>query len=131
MVPDMKLNPLVSAAAVVDVPLGLLLLFLPQESMAVLLGAASAGTERTGQLAASAILGVAGLNWFNRYTKTGGIYGRPLVFANILHKMTLSLLLAGDAARGTIPAAGVALTIVYGVLAMAFAYRMIARAPAD
>lgn len=97
----------------------------------MLLGEAAAGTERTGQLAAAAMLGLAGVNWFNRFATTAGIYGRPLVFGNLLHKMTLALLLAGDAARGTIPPAGVALTLAYGFFAMAFAYKMMSRAPLD
>jgi len=127
----MKLSPLVSVAALVDAVVGLLLLFMPRETMAVLLGAAAAGTERTGQLAAAAILGIAGFNWLNRYARVGGIYGRPLVLGNLLHKMTLALLLVGDAARGSIPLTGVALTIVYGLLAMAFAYTMISRSPVE
>ena len=97
----------------------------------MLLGDAATGTERTGQLAAAAILGVAGINWFNRFARTAGIYGRPLVFGNLLHKMTLALLLAGDVVRGAIPPAGVALTIVYALLAMAFGRAMFAPAPAD
>jgi len=130
-VPDVKLTPLVAIAALVDAVVGLLLLFMPQETMTVLLGAAAAGTERTGQLAAAGLLGVAGVNWLNRYARFGGIYGRPLMLGNLLHKMTLSLLLIGDAARGAIPHAGVALTIVYGLLAMGFAYAMIRRSPVD
>jgi hypothetical protein len=38
---------------------------------------------------------------------------------------------AGDAARGAIPPGGVALTIVYALFAVAFGYRMTARAPVD
>lgn len=127
----MKVNILVSAAALIDGLLGLLLLFLPQEMMSMLLGDAAAGTERTGQLAAAALLGIAGFNWFNRAARTGGIYGRPIVFGNLLHKMTVSLLLAGDAVRNSIPPAGIAMTVIYGLFAMAFAYKMISRAPLD
>jgi hypothetical protein len=127
----MRPNLLIYLSAIIDGISGLLLLFLPQQAMGMLLGEAAAGTERTGQLAAAAILGVAGYNWFNRFAKTGGIYGRPLVFGNLLHKMTLSFLLVGDAVRGAIPPAGVGLVIVYGLLAMAFAYAMIARSPVE
>ena len=45
--------------------------------------------------------------------------------------MTLSLLLAGDAVRATIPPAGVAMTVVYGLFAMAFAYTMMRPAKLD
>jgi hypothetical protein len=36
------------------------------------------------QLLAAAWLGVAVLNWLQRATLLGGIYGRPLVFANVV-----------------------------------------------
>ena len=35
-------------------------------------------------LAAAPLLGVAGLNWVGRGATYGGIYGRPIVFANFL-----------------------------------------------
>lgn len=129
--PDMKVNLLVFASALADGILGLLLLFLPQEMMRLLLGGAASGTERTGQLAAAALLGMAGFNWFNRFAKTAGIYGRPIVLGNLLHKMTLSLLLIGDAVRLTIPPTGIAMTLVYGLFAMAFAYLMTRPASLD
>ncbi len=131
IMPDMKVNPLVFVSALVDGILGLLLLFLPQEMMGLLLGSAAAGTERTGQLAAAAMLGVAGFNWFNRFAKTAGIYGRPIVLGNLLHKMTLALLLIGDAVRLAIPPAGIAMTVVYGLLAMVFGFVMTRPAPLD
>lgn len=76
-----------------------------------------------GQLLGAAWLGVAALNWLQRNAILGGIYGRPIVLANLaLHFVSaLSLLRAlidGSAPRAlwALCAPLAALALVYGAL---------------
>jgi len=46
--------------------------------------AAGAGVAWIGQLLGAAWLGVAALNWLQRGVRLGGIYGRPVVLANLV-----------------------------------------------
>ena len=58
-----------------------------------------------GQLLGSAWLGVAALNWASRATILGGIYGRPIVLANLAIYFTGVLVMLGVARRATLPGA--------------------------
>ncbi len=86
--------------------LGLALLFAPD----VMLGALTPGVppqaQWLGQLLAAAWLGMAGSNWMQRTVIIGGIYARPLVFANFVLYLVSALTLlravrAPGASRGT------------------------------
>ncbi len=66
-----------------------------------------------GQLLAAAWLGVAALNWLQRATVLGGIYGRPVVLANLALYLVSALSLLRVVAGGAAPAA------VWGALALA------------
>ena len=64
-----------------------------------------AGAAWIGQLVGAAWLGMAGLNWLQRRAVLGGIYGRPVVFANLALYFVSALsllraLLAGSAPSG-------------------------------
>lgn len=52
-----------------------------------------------GQLLGAAFLGIAALNWLNRSAVLGGIYGRPVVFANLVLYFVGSLSLLRAASR--------------------------------
>jgi hypothetical protein len=76
-----------------------------------------------GQLLGAAWLGVAALNWLQRDTLLGGIYGRPVVFANLVlyfvgAMVLLRALLGPDAPRALwwIAVPGALLAAVYAVL---------------
>jgi len=76
-----------------------------------------------GQLLGAAWLGVAALNWLNRSTLLGGIYGRPVVAANMALYLVSALVLfraAGQAgfssALWPLGAAAAVLAIAYAVL---------------
>lgn len=61
---------------------GLALLFAPDVLLPRLVPGFPPTALWLGQLLAAAWLGVATLNWSHRSTVLGGIYGRPVVFAN-------------------------------------------------
>ena len=65
-------------------------------------------------------LGFAMLNWMSRGTTLGGIYGRPVVMANLLHFAMIALVLIRWAAAGAPPGITV-LAVIYGIFAAWFA----------
>lgn len=74
-----------------------------------------------GQLLAAAWLGVAALNWLHRGTLLGGIYGRPVVFANLVLYFVSALsalraLPAGGPRLWFVAGPAAALAVVYGAL---------------
>jgi hypothetical protein len=60
------------------------LLFAPDALLPALAPGFPASALWLGQLLGAAWLGVAALNWLQRAAILGGIYGRPVVFANLL-----------------------------------------------
>ncbi len=68
--------------------LGLALLFAPAETTA-LFGWTGGGALST--LAAGGLLAVAALDWMGRGAIYGGIYGRPIVVANLMMALTAGL----------------------------------------
>jgi len=63
---------------------GLALLFASDALLPLLVPGFPATGAWLGQLLAAAWLGVAALNWLQRGALIGGIYGRPMVFANLV-----------------------------------------------
>ena len=61
---------------------GLALLFAPDVVLPALVPGFPRSAAWLGQLLAAAWLGIAALNWLQRATLLGGIYGRPVVVAN-------------------------------------------------
>ena len=83
---------------------GILLLFASDRILPSLVAGYPAGGVWVGQVLSAAFLGFAALNWLQRRTPVGGIYGRPLVIANLtlylVSAMSLvRLALDGSAAR--------------------------------
>jgi hypothetical protein len=75
---------------------GVTLLFAPDVVLPAVVSGFPTAAAWLGQLLAGAWLGVAALNWLQRTTALGGIYGRPTVVANLALYFisTLSLLRA-------------------------------------
>ena len=76
-----------------------------------------------GRLLGAAWLGVAALNWGNRFTLLGGVNGRPVVAANMALYLISALVLFRAAGQGDVAsalwllaAAAALLAIAYGVL---------------
>jgi hypothetical protein len=102
---------------------GVALLFASDALLPVLVPGFPPAGAWLGQLLGAAWLGVAALNWLQRAAVLGGIYGRPVVFANlavyVVSALSLLRALAGGAAPpvlwvALVPAA--ALAAAYGAL---------------
>lgn len=114
---------------------GLALLFAPDVLLPALVPGFPPTGAWVGQLLAAAWLGIATLNWLQRGAILGGIYGRPIVLANlVLYFVTaLSAVRALPSAGPRVwlvagPAAGLA--IVYGVLLVRGPFEPRSEAPA-
>lgn len=116
-------TPLLLLAAVVYLGAALSLLFAPEELLAFA-GVAPTILDRTLlQIIGSAVFGFAMLNWMNRYARIGGLFGRPIVAANLAHAGIAALLLGRLASRvpfSTLPVMALAL---YGLIALAFGFK--------
>lgn len=67
--------------------------FAPTESLAAAGFDASKEVSFMFQMMGGLYLGFAMLNWMNRDAPVGGIYGRPLLTANLIHFLVVSLML--------------------------------------
>ena len=74
------------------------------------------------QVIGSAIFGFAMLNWLNRYSRVGGIFGRPVVAGNLAHAGTAALLLGHVGARTSFSTLLTVVLVLYGSLALAFGF---------
>ena len=80
------------------------------------------------QTIGAAYLAFAMLNWMSRGSTIGGIYGRPLVVANLVHFTMVAILLVRWAAAGAPP--GVLIfAALYAIFAVWFGATMV-RSPA-
>lgn len=102
---------------------GAALLFASDQVLPRLVSGYPATALWLGQLLGAAWLSLAALNWWNRATVLGGIYGRPLVAANMALFLGTSLVLFRAAARPGFPpalwflaAVTTALSVAYGLL---------------
>ena len=123
-----RTNPLLVAAAAIYLAAALPLLFAPDEILTAATGAAPSVLDTALlQLVAAALFGFAMLNWFQRSTVTGGIYGRPIVAANLSHTAIAALSLAHFAKAGTLPRLLLVPLALYAVLALAFGWAFFRR----
>jgi len=72
---------------------GLALVFAPDVLLPALVPGFPATGAWLGQVLGAAWLGLAGLNWLSRSTLLGGIYGRPVVYTNLVTHVTGALAL--------------------------------------
>ncbi len=118
---------LLTVSALAYAGLGILLTFLPDE-IASQLGDPPDPIASTGyQLLGAVYLGFAALNWLSRRSKIGGIFGRPLVFANFIH-VFVGLFAAGRVAIHTGMISLWIATVFYSLLAAAFGYLLLRQA---
>ncbi len=102
---------------------GITLLFAPDMVLPRLVPGYPEAAGWLGQLLGAAWLGVAALNWLNRSTLLGGIYGRPVVAANMALYLVSALVLVRAAGRAGfssalwfVAAPAVVLAIAYALL---------------
>jgi len=101
---------------------GLALLFAPDAVLPLLSPGFPVTALWLGQLLGAAWLGLGALNWIHRRAVLGGIYGRPVVFANLIHCFIGALVLIKAAQSGSpvmiwlmaVPA--ITLALAYGAL---------------
>ncbi|WP_104418661.1 hypothetical protein [Neolewinella xylanilytica] len=106
---------------------GVLFTFLPEEVAGRLHANPDGAAVPIYQLLGAVYLGFAGLNWLSRRSKIGGMYGRPVVVANFAHAF-VAVFAVGRLARlsgMTIPWMA---TVVYGIFAATFAFRLFRKA---
>ena len=99
-------TPLLRASALLLGALGLALLLAPEEASAALGWGTTSSAAAS--LAAGGVLAIAILNWMGKRAVYGGIFGRPIVLANLTLSMCgglalLRMQLAGGAPLGRIP----------------------------
>lgn len=83
---------------------GVTFLFLPDVVLPALIPGFPPSGAWLGQLLAAAWLAIATLNWLQRSTILGGIYGRPVVMTNTTVHFITALALVRPVARGATPA---------------------------
>lgn len=78
-----------------------------------------------GQLLGAAWLGFAALTWQSRGQLLGGIYGRPIVFANFTHWFVAASVLLTAARRAEVATTLVILTAVATLFALGYGYLLL------
>jgi len=80
---------------------GLALLFAADEVLPRVTSGFPATAHWIGQLLGAAWLGLAALNWIHRRAVLGGVYGRPVVVANLFHYFIAAMVLIRAIGRGS------------------------------
>jgi len=125
----MNTRMLLIASATFLGALGVAASFLPLEILTFLDPGHDRALATIVQLLGAALLGLAMLNWMAKGAPAGGIYGRPIVTANLVHFTVGGIALAKLAAVGELPATAIALTAVYVIFAFCFGVALFGRGP--
>ena len=129
----MKPQPILVTSAVLLMSLGGITLFAPEEVAALLAISGQATGAMVLQLLGGALFALGFLDWMNRFATIGGIYGRPVVAANLAFFFIAATTLARRALRAGVPsdrATWVALTIC-ALFAVGYARIMFAPSRSD
>lgn len=106
------------------------LLFAPDVLLPMLVPGLPPEGAWLGQLLGAAWLGAAALNWLQRTALLGGIYGRPVVFANVALYLVSALSLLRALLGGAVPAVLWAVLVPLALLAAAYG-ALLLRGPFD
>lgn len=118
----------ITVFAVVLMGGGVALTFLPEE-----IGSAVFGPDAPGIVLAvlgGALFGLGLLNWMTRRAPIGGIYGRPVLMANLVHFTVAGLALLRMALDEPVGVGFWAITLVY-LAGLAFYGLLLFKGPAD
>ena len=119
-----KPNLLLTLSAAAYFVVSLALIFTTEELL-VLAGAAGTILEiALLQLLGAALFGFSMLNWMNRHSRVGGIFGRPLVVANFANALIATLMLFHLWREGGLSTPLMFAFGFYAVLALAFGVKM-------
>lgn len=100
---------------------GMALLFASDELLPRLIPGTPASATVLGQLVAAGWLAVAWLDWSQRHLVIGGIYGRPVVLANLALYMISAFSVGHPAMVAGAPTVLRLLTLLFGALALVYA----------
>jgi hypothetical protein len=102
---------------------GLILSFFPKEIIAYINEETNVITTLILQILGSLYLGFGMLNWMAKGTRIGGIYNKPIAIGNFMHFGVGAITLVKIVFKIQIhPEIMIALTIVYAIFAISFAY---------
>lgn len=73
------------------------------------------------QIMGGMYLGFAVLNWMSRNAPIGGIYGKPLASANLIHFMVVGLMLGKEVFQNDLGNGLLVLSVLYAIFAIGFA----------
>jgi hypothetical protein len=110
------------ASAAVLLVAGVALLFAADVILPRLVPGFPPGAAWLGQLLGGAWIGVAALNWLGRSAVLGGIYGRPVVVANLTLHFVSALVLLRAATRAAAPGALLLAALPAASLALAYGW---------
>ena len=119
-------NLLLTGSAVLYLLSSIALLFAAEELLRLALGTASELDVALLQLIGAGLFGFAMLNWLSRFSLLGGIYGRPLLVANLAHTATAALMLGHLIERPVSPWLAAA-ALAYAALGVAFGAKLFLR----
>lgn len=122
---------LMRASALLLLIAGLSLLFAADMILPLSVAGFPADAAWLGQLPGAAWLAVAALNWLNKGSRLGGIYGRPVVLTNAVLYFVSAMVLLKVAALPEAPALVVVGAIVSVVFAALYAWLMFRASPVD
>jgi hypothetical protein len=109
---------------------GLALLFAPDAILPRLVPGFPPAGAWLGQLLAAALLALAALDWLSRKALLGGIYGRPVVLANVAFYFIAALSLLRHILGRDVPAAFWAVAVPVAILAVVYGWLLL-RGPAE
>ncbi len=112
---------LLSASALFLALMGLVGTFIPAEVLVLAEIDPFKETVVMFQIMGGLYLGFAVLNWMSRNAPIGGIYGKPLATANLLHFVVVGLMLLKEVFQGHLGGLFIVLAILYTVFAVGFA----------
>jgi hypothetical protein len=124
-------NPLLVVSALLFFAAAMPLLFAPEE---ILRAAGATPTPLAiglAQALASTLFGFALLDWMARHARIDGIFGRPLVVANLGHTASAALLLARVGTGTSAASLLLGASAVYGALAVAYGWHLFFGGPAE
>lgn len=117
---QLRTRTLMTLSAAVMAVLGIGITFLPQELLAHV-GVRSEGAPvLLMQMLGALYLGFAALNWMNRGSHLGGVYGRPITLANFVAFAVAAVALLKGAIALRFPLEVTAMAAIYSVFGVWF-----------
>ena len=101
--------------------LGMAGTFLPAETLVALGIEPSRPFMVIFQIMGGLYMGFAILNWMSRNAPMGGIYGKPVAMANLVHFLVVALMLIKETFGGELGNGFLILSVLYAVFASGFA----------